>query len=384
MKSYKNVNAVITEAKLYLYQINATKKFSFGTWTSRQHIFIAVKAAGETGYGENIISVNQPGISLETWSGWLRELVGKSVGEAIDYLRDHRDSWEDRMTEMTEMCLIDLWGKLTKQNALDLLELPGTAPVYGVYVILSDDLDFVDEKVRYAISCGKTRYIKVKLFGKEDLDRQVIQTVRKHLSRQDTYLIGDVNCGYRPEGTKKELDDIITSMKRLYEAGLDACEDPAFLTRDEWVKLQSCVHPLSLIPDYPMRPSRKARETIVSGMGDIYNIHPGCSASIIDATALAERIKALGSNLFIGDDSLVGPGCTIWQQLAVGLSAGRVEATEKETESDFYYNAVIKIPTDSRKNPIVPDRSGFGFGIYLDEEKLEKAADRVAVISWEQ
>ena len=384
MKSYKNVNAVITEAKLYLYQINATKKFSFGTWTSRQHIFIAVKAAGETGYGENIISVNQPGISLETWSGWLRELVGKSVGEAIDYLRDHRDSWEDRMTEMTEMCLIDLWGKLTKQNALDLLELPGIAPVYGVYVILSDDLDFVDEKVRYAISCGKTRYIKVKLFGKEDLDCQVIQTVRNHLSRQDTYLIGDVNCGYRPEGTKKELDDIITSMKRLYEAGLDACEDPAFLTRDEWVKLQSSVHPLSLIPDYPMRPSRKARETIVSGMGDIYNIHPGCSASIIDAAALAERIKALGSNLFIGDDSLVGPGCTIWQQLAVGLSAGRVEATEKETESDFYYDAVIKIPTDSRKNPIAPDRSGFGFGIYLNEEKLEKAADRVAVISWEQ
>ncbi|MBT9776129.1 hypothetical protein GPL15_06370 [Clostridium sp. MCC353] len=380
MKSYENVNAVITEAKLYLYQINATKKFSFGTWTSRQHVFIAVKAGNETGCGENIISVNRPDVSLETWSRWLQELVGKPVGEAITYLRDHRDAWEDRMTEMTEMSLIDLWGKLTKENALDLLELPGREPVYGVYVILSDDLDFVDEKVRYAISCGKARYIKVKLFGREELDCQVIKTVRKHLSRRETYLIGDVNCGYRPEGTKKELDEIITSMERLYEAGLDACEDPAFLTRDEWVKLQSSVHPLSLIPDYPMRPSRKARETIVSGMGDIYNIHPGCSASIIDAVALAEKIKALGSILFIGDDSLVGPGCTIWQQLAVGLSAGWVEATEKEAESDFYYDSILKIPTNSQKNPIGPDRSGYGFGIYLDEQKLEAAADRVAVI----
>lgn len=380
MKSYKNVNAVITEAKLYLYQIHATKKFSFGTWTSRQHIIVAIKAGDKTGYGENIISVNRPDISLDTWSGWLQELVGKPVGEAIDYLRDHRDSWEDRMTEMTEMCLVDLWGKLVKENALDLLELPGTNPVYGVYVILSDDLNFVDEKVHYAISCGKTKYIKVKLFGKGDLDCEVIKTVRKYLSREETYLIGDVNCGYRPEGTEKDLDEIITSMRRLYEAGLDACEDPAFLDLDEWVKLQSSVHPLSLIPDYPMRPSRKARETIVSGMGDIYNIHPGCSASIIDAISLAERIRVLGSSLFIGDDSLVGPGCTIWQQLAIGLSCERVEATEKELESDFYYDAVIKIPTDSSKNPIAPDRSGHGFGIYLDEEKLLKAADRVAVI----
>lgn len=380
MKSYKNVNAIITEVKLYLIQINATRKFSFGTWTSRQHIILSIKAGNETGYGENIISVNRPDISLDAWSGWLQELVGRPLGEAIDYLRDHRDFWEDRMTEMTEMCLVDLWGKLTGENALDLLELPGTDPICGVYVILSDDLNFVDEKIRYAISCGKTKYIKVKLFGNEDLDCKVIKTVRKYLSRKETFLIGDVNCGYRPEGTQKGLDEIITSMHHLYEAGLDICEDPAFLDIDEWVKIQSCVHPLSLLPDYPMRPSRKARETIVSGMGDIYNIHPGCSASIIDAISLAERIRDLGAGLMIGDDSLVGPGCTIWQQLAAGLSAEWVEATEKEVESDFYYDAVIKIPTDSRKNPIMPDRNGFGFGIYLDEQKLEKAADRVAVI----
>lgn len=370
----------ITEARLYLYQVNATKKFSFGTWTSRQHVIVSIKAGGETGFGENIISVNHPDISLEEWSSWLRELVGLSVSSALIYLRDRLDCWQDRMTEMTEMCLIDLSGKLNKKNALDLLGISGTAPVYGVYVILSDDPDFVEQKVRYAISAKKTRFIKVKLFGNEELDCKIIRKVRNYLSRGETFLIGDVNCGYRPQGTEKALSDITASLRHLYEAGLDACEDPAYLERDEWVQLQSAVHPLSLIPDYPMRPSRKAKEMIVKGMGDIYNIHPGSSASIIDAVSLAKQIKRLGAKLMIGDDSLVGPGCTIWQQLAVGLSADWVEATEKELESDFYYSCVTSIPTDSRRNPISPDRKSFGFGIYLDENRLEKMADQVVII----
>lgn len=380
MKSYQEVKETITEAALYLNQVRATRKFSFGTWTSRQHVFVSIKAGSETGYGENIISVNQPDISLEQWKLWLDELVGMSVGDAITYLRNHLDVWQDRMTEMTEMALVDLWGKIEKKSALELLELSGKDPVCGVYVILSDDMKVVEEKVTYAISCGKTRFIKVKLFGNEDLDCQVIGMVRKYLSRNETYLIGDVNCGYRPEGTEKDLGEIIQSMKRLYEAGLDACEDPAFLGLEEWTKLQEQVHPLSLIPDYPMRPSRIARETIVEGMGDCYNIHPGSAASIIDAISLAERIRQLGADLMIGDDSLVGPGCTIWQQMAIGLSAQWVEATEKEEDSDFYYECVESLPTDSHTNPIAYNANHYGFGIYLNEKKLAEAADQVVYV----
>ena len=166
-------------------------------------------------------------------------------------------------------------------------------------------------------------------------------------------------------------------MKHLYEAGLDACEDPAFLDLKEWQELQSQVHPLSLIPDYPMRPSREAEKTIIEGMGDCYNIHPGSAASIFDAISLAGRIRQLGADLMIGDDSLVGPGCTIWQQLAIGLSAQWVEATEKEEDSDFYYECIHKIPTDSHTNPIEYHADCYGFGIYLDEDKLEETSDQV-------
>lgn len=380
MKSLEHTNAVITEAKLYLIQIKATRKFSFGTWTSRQHVFVSIKAGGETGYGENIISVNQPDISLQEWADWLKELKGLSVSEAIRHLRGHIGVWRDCMTEMTEMALVDLCGKLEKKNALELLGLTGMNPVYGVYVILSDDLKQIDEKVRYAISCGKSQFIKVKLFGRNDLDCQIVQAVRKYLNRSETYLIGDVNCGYRVKEEKKELECIAEDLTRLYEAGLDACEDPAFLELDEWVQLQDMVKPLSLIPDYPMRPSREAKEMIIRGMGDCYNIHPGSAASIIDAIALAERIRQLEARLMIGDDSLVGPGCTIWQQLAIGLSGDWVEAVEKEEDSDFYYDLVKKLATESRNNPIAADLECHGFGVYLDEEKLQRAADKIVEI----
>ena len=377
MKSYHEIKEKITDITLYLYQIKATRTFSFGTWTSRQHVFLSIKAGGHSGYGENIISVNQPDVSLDNWKKYLNELIGMQVGDAITYLRERLDVWQDRMTEMTEMALIDLWGKLEKKSALELLELPGREEVCGVYVILSDDLNVVEEKVKYAVSCGKTRFIKVKLFGDETLDCQVVEMVRNYLPRKETYLIGDVNCGYRPEGTRRDLREIVQSMKRLYQAGLDACEDPAYLEKKEWKELQEQVHPLSLIPDYPMRPSRKACKTIIKGMGDCYNIHPGSAASVFDAVVLAEKIKELGADLMIGDDSLVGPGCTIWQQLAVGLSARWVEATEKEEDSVFYYGCVEKIPTDSRTNPIKFCPDCYGFGIRLDEEKLALAADKI-------
>ena len=55
------------------------------------------------------------------------------------------------MTEMTEMALVDLWGKLVKQNALELLELPGRKTVCGVYVILSDDMKVIEDKVKYCL-----------------------------------------------------------------------------------------------------------------------------------------------------------------------------------------------------------------------------------------
>ena len=374
-----NIHSPLTEIRLYLKNIYARKCFSFGTWTSRQHLILAIQSNSETGFGESIISVNKPDISLDECIEHCRALIGKTISQALVYTRKKRGDWAEHFTEMTETALLDTAGKILKQNAVQLLGLSGKKPVNGVYVILSDDTDDIAAKTRWAVEQGKDTFIKVKLFGNEKTDCSIIRTIRKYTSGKNTYLIGDVNGGYRMPGDTADLDDIAEHLVMLHKEGLSACEDPAYIPLKDWVTLQNKVGTLHLIPDYPLRPSREAVKTIVPGMGRIYNIHPDSAGSILDAVALAHKIKQLGAQLMVGDDSLVGPAASVWQQLAVGLEAAWVEATEKAEESDFYYKAVISIPTDSSHNPITP-KDCHGFGIYLNEDILKANTDTVFTI----
>lgn len=360
--------------RLYLKNVWAKKRFSFGTWLNRQHLIMAIDAGGCTGYAEGIIGVNQPEISLENYQVWSQTLLEQSIDQAIKKVRQNRGKWTECFTEMAEMALLDLGGKINQISAAEILGLKGTKPVYGVYVILSDDPEDVSEKTKWAVAKGKERFIKVKLFGQNQLDCDIIKMVKKN-TKQQTYLIGDVNGGYCLKDEVVSLEEIAGNLIRLKEAGLDACEDPAYIETEQWVKLQSMVGDLSLIPDYPLRPARESIHKIVPGMGRIYNIHPDSTGSIIDAVALAEKVRSCGAGLMIGDDSLVGPAASVWQQLAIGLEAEWVEATEKEGESDFYYQAVVSIPTDSRVNPI-KTLPCHGFGLYLNEEILTNNTDR--------
>jgi hypothetical protein len=296
-------------------------------------------------------------------------LKGLSVKDAFSFLRTKRGIFPENIVEMAEMALIDLAGKCLKKPALDILGLEERKPVCGVYVILSDNPKDVANKTGFAIANKKSEFIKVKLFGDVELDKKIIKAVRDNSKNHNTFIIGDVNGGYKNKGEEKSLESIATCLKALHEAGLDACEDPAYIDNEEWVELQRQVTGLPLIPDYPLRPSREAEKTILPGMGGIYNIHPDSSGSIIDAVELAKRIYEIGAKLMIGDDSLIGPAATVWQQIAIGLGAEWVEATEKEKESRFYYATVEDIPTDSRSNPISV-KPCHGFGIYLDEKKL--------------
>lgn len=386
------IEGKIDSIRLYLKNIYAVKRFSFGTWSSRQHVIIAVSAGDRTGFAESILSINEPEASLNPWRERLCVLKGMDMGAALCAVRQKQGDWQEQLVEMTEMALVDLCGKTVGKSANALLGLTQTHPVCGVHVILSDNLNEVEESARWAKENGKSGFIKVKLFGTSQLDCDVIRAVRSVCPADETYLIGDVNCGYRTEEeastlknggrTKRDcgsMEWIAQQMKKLHDAGLNACEDPAFLEREEWVALCEAAAPLEIIPDYPMRPSRRSIREICAGMGSIYNIHPDSAGSIVDAVILAGRIKELGAGLMIGDDSLVGPSASIWQQLASGLSARWVEATEKRKESDFFYRCVNSLATDSSKNPVsVTLRDGFG--IDLDEKKLACEADRTEEI----
>ena len=368
-KSFR-FNCLIQKIVFYLFNVEDVRKFSFGTWNNRQHVFVAVKSDKNTGWGENIISVNNPDVSMDAWLSLAENLVGLSLSDGLTEIRNKRGIWDSHYVEMMEMAMYDLAGKEEKCPALSFFSLDEMHSVPGTFVILDNDVSKVSDQIRKAVYRDRAAIVKVKLFGDEELDEAIVNAVRKVAERESTYLIGDANTGYGREGKPVSLAEIASSLHILYDAGLDACEDPAFLPIRGWVELQNMVHPLSLVPDYILRPSCKAVDIIKKGMGDIYNIHPGAAGSIVDAVILARKIKELGAGLMVGDDSLIGPACTVWQQIAMAFDAKWVEAVEKEGDSDFFFSCVLNSNTDSRGPLVTYKHKEDGFGLILDEEEL--------------
>lgn len=371
----------IENIHVYLMQVHAVRNFSFGTWTSRQHVFVCLQSKDHQGWGENIISVNNPQVSLDSWISVLKQLKGLTLEEALLQVRSHMGIWRDRLTEVLEMALFDLAGKCAGVPALSLLGLEGEKPVHGAYVILSDKLEVVEASIKTAIASNRAQVVKVKLFGDLDLDTSIINLIRTHAPRESTFLLGDVNCGYCRHEFDVPLQEIEIAMHHLEQAGLDACEDPAALTMEGWAALQQSCPNLALIPDYPLRPARQARKTLLAGMGKFYNIHPGSAASLIDAIELARTIQGtFNAGLMIGDDSLIGPGCTIWQQVAIGLQAAWVEAIEKDGDSDGFETSIRSISTNRSGSLISTKKPVSGFGIELDFDCLASIASKTLIL----
>lgn len=80
----------------------------------------------------------------------------------------------------------------------------------------------------------------------------------------------------------------------------------------------------------------------------------------------------MGYKVMIGDDSLAGPACSAWQQIAVGAGASWVEALEKKEDSKNYLNCLLYSPTKPGDNGYVSYNSRPGFGVEIDTQCLRK------------
>ncbi|MEK8129509.1 enolase C-terminal domain-like protein [Paenibacillus filicis] len=370
MERLDQVTEPIRSIELYRYDVNVQRNFSHGAWTNRIHGFIRISAGDKQGWGENIIAVNREELDIAEWLSPLQDLIGMTIGQAVRVVMSRLEELGSKRAEMVETALLDLAGKLLGQPALALLGLGGTEPVPGLFCILENDPEAVKERARQSRDQGYRTHLKVKLFGDTALDKTVIEAARSVMG-PDTFIVGDVNDGYRPKKSEESLEGLAAALRVLHEAGLNACEDPASLTVPQWIELQREAGALELLPDAPLRPAVEAVHTAVPGMGGIYNIHPGCAGSLIHAAELAAKIQGFGARLMIGDDSLVGPACTVWQQLAIGLSADWVEALEKPGESDAFEACVTAQATSRTSDGRVSmDTGAPGFGLELDEERL--------------
>jgi len=84
-------------------------------------------------------------------------------------------------------------------------------------------------------------------------------------------------------------------------------------------------------------------------------------------------IQKAGKKLMVGDSSLVGPACSAWQQIAIGLWADWVEALENPQENDVFQRCTIRNPvgrTADGRFQITELQPAFG--VELDLQKLQQ------------
>ena len=111
IRELSTLNTNIEEVRLCLKSVEVNQHFSFGTWTSRQHLFLVLRAGNESGYGECVISVNNPEVSLDERHNNINMLKGLSVTDAFYFLRTQRGIFPETIVELEEMELIDIEGK---------------------------------------------------------------------------------------------------------------------------------------------------------------------------------------------------------------------------------------------------------------------------------
>ena len=365
----------IEAVEVYGVPVNAERRFSYEVQKNRWHLFIRFTSGDKSGWTEMNLGQGEPDLTLEkrAWRlKWFGQLKGRTPAEAIGFFQENRDKLDRGSLEAAEMAVLDLAGKLLGKPAAEILTLSKDAPVPGLFCILSDDPEKVKAEARRSLEQNLRTHLKVKLYGRTETDTAVVRAAREVMGPQ-AYIGGDVNMGYRHALSDASVDDIVTAMLALRDAGLNACEDPGQMSNAQWAEVQRRVSPMSLIPDEPLRPAWKSRLSLDPAMGGIYNMHPNCMGSLIETVELGRVIQRAGKKLMVGDSSLVGPACPVWQQVAIGLGADWVEALEKPQENDVFQRCV-------KRNPVnrAPDGKFAllerlpGFGVEMDLPKLKE------------
>ncbi len=373
---------LIDEIELFRYDINTPRHFSWGTWHNRQHVFMRITSGEHTGWAEVAADKNNPELDTRAWGRFLQDFKKLPIDEAYALVKANQvgtgkdGKYHKKQLEFVEMGLLNLLGRVAGKPAIELLGMNDRAPVPGLYCILDDDLEKIAAGIAQCQQQNLDDYVKFKMFGQPELDLSIAKLAREKLG-DDAFILSDANRGYKDW---KSVDELAAVLNKLREQGLNAMEDPAELTNDQWIALQNQIGDLALVPDYAMRPAWKGLERAVPGMGRVYNFHPESMGSLHHLSPLAAKVRGFEGKIMIGDASLVGPACSVWQQIAIGVGAVWVEALEKAEESQEYLACVIDKATYRDENGQFAMKPKPGFGLEMDVVALREQCPKNIMI----
>lgn len=367
-------SALIDCIELFFIKVDICRNFSTGSWPARYQCMIKVVSGQHAGWSELTLTRLSTAVAdtERVCSKWLK----LSVAEGLKLCIAEIGKIPDMYLESMELALIDLSARLAQKNAIELLGLQkALAPIPGLECILQKDPAIAVEQAKVL---ART-HLKIKLFGDIGLDEEIVRRVREILPEK-CYFTADVNEGYLRNISKLTMTDIntlVAYMKRLYIAGLNACEDPAKLTFEEMEMVQGKIPEMPIIIDKLLRPAYKLYNTLKVVPGHIYNLHPHCMGSVRAMLLLSKRLSNGGAKIMVGDNSLIGAGCTAWQQLACNIGAEWCEAIEKPLEYSHLFTNCIKSCATKRDDIGLChcEYGRIGFGLDIDSEQLARNAE---------
>ena len=367
-------DAVIEKIDIYFYRVNVERNFSHGSWSWRYQCMIRISSGNECGWSE--LTVPKPENIHRILTEASRRFQGTTISGGLSLCKYLRGTVADGTLECFEMALIDLAARIKGCDALAFLGLsPSGSEMPYLECVLQRD----PAKAAELAHVLARKYLKLKLFGDLALDTAIVKAVRSVIPA-DCYLTADVNLGYLYSDAERALplptkiEKLKTILGELGKAGLNACEDPAPLSLADLAEVQKSIDIMPIIPDAALRPAYRVNKSLKVVAGHIYNLHPHCMGSVYATLRLADVIRGGGGKIMIGDNSMIGVGCTQWQILALGLGAVWCEAVEKKLEgSDKFAACVVRTPMSKDDDGYCRyvGRDVRGFGVDIDATKLE-------------
>jgi L-alanine-DL-glutamate epimerase-like enolase superfamily enzyme len=380
MSDNEALHRPIESVEAFVVVVETPSHFSFGVWENRVHAFVRMVSGALEGWSEVMLPVRSAanGQAMDHAAGLLAPLGGLTGLELVnvrEFLISRRGRWSPMMVEAADIAATDLCARAQGVSALTYLGLSERSSVPAVYCVLDDNPDRVLEKTRKGVELGFSTHHKVKLFGDRDLDSRIIRAARRATSG-DSYLIGDANRGYGYRESGVDAEAVVAALVSHRDNGLSAAEDPAELTLNQWSQVREAIAPLHLIMDRAIRPAWEGIEVVRHGIVDAYNLHPGRIGALEPTVKLARKVRQVGAGLMVGDSSFVGPGCPIWQQLAVGMGADWCEAVEKPWDDDTFADVCTANPIARRGPELSLAEEPVGFGVELNIGTLTESARR--------
>lgn len=271
-------------------------EFSYGSVRQTEFAIIELHAGGFIGTGEGMH------LSADRAEPVARSLLGRDallLDALLPASPEPFDFYANVPREAFSMALYDL---VARAAGLPLYALLGGARrerIEHMACLFPKSPEHAGETARRFVDQGY-RSLKVKIFGKAQLDVDLIAAIRRVFP--SGYLQADANLGY------KSLAEARQVLPMLADAGLTAVEDPAGVPMEQYGELMALSRRPMIILDAPTRGDSAVAHVARLKCCDAVNLHPNCQGTFGDIRDRAAICRLAGVAVQIGGTGYTGIG----------------------------------------------------------------------------